>query len=202
MIHSITPIKVLVKESSLYNNQKNSDRLIEGWWHTIKCVSGKPFICEIYFPHNGASYDKLTFEDFYWKEPKGNTYPNHVLQLWDVFSSDSYVKEKTYFAECSVDVLLKTKEIKQGIYLFTVDWEGYLADVFEEHKSANFIKLENGQIAAQPNNRIRWQLPSITHDDYLEQKIDWQARKEIKSVEVEPKWLLGKSEKWDYSDNK
>ena len=194
------PIRVWVDSNALYNYRKEHTELIEGWWHSVKCVGGKPFVLEVYFPHNGASYDKLTLEDVFWKSEIPTTrHTLDTLQIWDVFSEDSVIFEKKFFHECSVNVLLKTKEVVHGTYEFTVDWTGYIADVWEEHKSANFVFLENGQIAAQPNNRIRWVLPSLPHDGFMEQKIDWEARQEIRSVEREPKWLLGDRE-WSYEE--
>ena len=40
------------------------------------------------------------------------------------------------------------------------DWE-----TPDEHKSFNIIKLDNGQFAAYPNNRILWKFPSLTPEN-------------------------------------
>jgi hypothetical protein len=200
MVLNITPMKVFVRESSLYNYKpEKNNKWIEGWWHAVKCVSGLPFILEVYFPHCGASYDKLTLYDISTKIPQIE-YDLDVLQIWDCFSPNAYIFEKTFFNRCRVETFLKTKKLVEGNYLFTIDWEGYLADVPEEHKSANFIELENGQIAAQPNNRVKFLLPSLLHDDYSKQVIDWEPKQLIESVEAYPKWKLGKSKRWNYSD--
>ena len=200
VLNLLKPIRVWVDSNALYNYSREESELIEGWWHAVKCVGGKPFVLEVYFPHTGASYDKFTLYDVFWKpEFPEKRYDLDVLQIWDVFSEDCEIFEKKFFSECTTDVLIKTKETIRGTYEFTVDWTGYIADVWEEHKSANFIFGENGQIFAQPNNRIRWVLPSLVHEDYLEQKIDWEARREIKSVETNPKWLLGDRE-WSYEE--
>lgn len=49
-------------------------------------------------------------------------------------------------------------------YLFTLDTygEGTLAETPNEHKSYNFVRLENGQFGAYPNNRILWKDSSFT----------------------------------------
>lgn len=200
MVVNITPIKVFVKNQALYNYDKTKEGYLEGWWHAVKCVGGKPFICEVYFPHTGASYDKLTLGDFNHELTDLPQYSLDTLQLWDVFSADVFLFEKKFFNESTVEVFLKTKEVIKGTYLFTIDWTGYLADVFEEHKSANFILLDNGQVSAQPNNRIKFILPSLIHSDYDKHTIDWQPRKKIESVERNPKWKLGNTETWTYQD--
>jgi hypothetical protein len=200
MVLNITPIKVYVKKEALYNYDPTKTGYLEGWWHSIKCVGGKPFICEVYFPQNGASYDKLTLSDLFHELTDSDKYSLDILQLWDVFSDNAFLFEKKFFNESTVKVLLKTKKVVQGTYMFTVDWTGYLADVFEEHKSANFILLDNGQIAAQPNNRVRFLLPSLISEDYNKERIDWQPRRQIQSVERNPKWKLGNTETWTYED--
>jgi hypothetical protein len=50
----------------------------------------------------------------------------------------------------------------RGKYLFTIDWcngvdyeLGY-SEIASGHKCAHIIELENGQYAAQPNNRVVW----------------------------------------------
>lgn len=200
MTLNIPPQKVLVKQKALYNNNPDKEGYLQGWWHSVKCIGSKPFVCEVYFPTTGASYDKLTLEDFIFKKTDLLQYELDVLQIWDVFSDNAYIFQKEFFNEATVQVFLKTKEVIYGTYLFTIDWTGYLADVFEEHKSANFLVLENGQIAAQPNNRIKFLLPSLIHPNFNEQKIDWEPRQEINSVERNAKWKLGNVSKWTYEE--
>ena len=70
----------------------------------------------------------------------------------------------------------KDKKFYSGDYMFTVD-NGFsdpntidttYAEWPEDHKSFNFIQLENGQYAAQPNNRcIFLDAASKKYNDYL-----------------------------------
>jgi hypothetical protein len=61
-----------------------------------------------------------------------------------------------------------------GEYMFTVDFcqndPGYLntgfSETVEEHKSYNFIKLDNGQFAAQPNNKTLFYDASLTVPEF------------------------------------
>jgi hypothetical protein len=64
----------------------------------------------------------------------------------------------------------KDKKLYTGEYLFTVDWchpDANLLDtdhseIAQEHKCAHILELDNGNYAAQPNNRILWNINSFT----------------------------------------
>ena len=61
-------------------------------------------------------------------------------------------------------------KLYHGEYLFTVDWahpESNIVDtehseIPDQHKCAHILALDNGNFAAQPNNRILWNIPSFT----------------------------------------
>ena len=88
-----------------------------------------------------------------------------------------------------VKFLGKDKQWYYGNYLFTVDFcaDGQDLDTgfteqAEEHKSFNFIRLENGQFACQPNNRCLWYdqslIPAETkHPDFQAAQTFWTSRK-------------------------
>jgi len=73
--------------------------------------------------------------------------------------------------------------------MFTVDFcqndPGYLntgfSETAEEHKSYNFIKLDNGQFASQPNNKTLFYDASLTVPEF---KIpDFKIASKLYSVE-------------------
>jgi hypothetical protein len=49
------------------------------------------------------------------------------------------------------------------------------SELLEEHKEANVLKLENGQIAIYPNNRIKWLPVSMTKKDAASNIPSWDA---------------------------
>jgi hypothetical protein len=71
--------------------------------------------------------------------------------------------------------------------MFTVDWahpESNILDIEhseipQEHKCAHILELANGNYAAQPNNRILWNIPSYTTSssvpDYKVQTTIWEV---------------------------
>lgn len=85
------------------------------------------------------------------------------IELWDCFSHYFSVVQLKAVLDCTGLVRLGDGVWCQGEYLFEVDWCGgdaevdlSLADVPHEHKTANVMKLTDGNFAAMPNNRIYW----------------------------------------------
>jgi hypothetical protein len=94
---------------------------------------------------------------------------------------------------------LKNGAWQYGVYLFTVDSAhpdfnildtGFSEDV-EDHKSYNFIQCDNGQFAAQPNNRLIILEPS-SNPKQLKQP-DFKVATKRWSVETDSKWALGET---------
>ena len=86
--------------------------------------------------------------------------------------------------------------------MFTVDFCADDMDVdtgfteqAEEHKSFNFIKLENGQFACQPNNRCLFYDQSLVAGDV--KLPDFKAAQTIFTVDGTRKWTIG--DDWFYS---
>jgi hypothetical protein len=109
------------------------------------------------------------------------------LQLWNCFS---YYPAVTYFDFLGGQrgkFFGKNKQEYPGNYLFTVDWghpDTNILDVDhseipQEHKCAHILELSNGNYAAQPNNRILWNIPSYTTEinkpDYKVQTTYWNV---------------------------
>jgi hypothetical protein len=66
-----------------------------------------------------------------------------------------------------------------------------------EHKSHHILLLDNGQIALQPNNRVKWSEPSFVTKDFPE-KPDYQVNKEWFNAEGFEKWRTEDSENYMY----
>jgi hypothetical protein len=112
------------------------------------------------------------------------------LQLWNSFS---YYPSVTTF-----DFLIgqRCKYLGKGqkIYSWTIFislWIGHIRKVIsldtehseipDQHKCAHILALDNGNYAAQPNNRILWSIPSFTTSthkpDYKVQTTEWNVEK-------------------------
>jgi hypothetical protein len=111
------------------------------------------------------------------------------------------VCEKIGLRNLGVKFLGKDKAWHHGRYLFTVDFcaDGMDVDTgfteqAEEHKSFNFIRLDNGQFASQPNNRCLWYDQSLIPADV--KFPDFQAAKDFYTVDGSRKWSAG--DDWFY----
>ena len=96
--------------------------------------------------------------------------PIDQLQLWNCFSYYPSVHCFSFLRGKRGKYYGKDKKNYPFEYLFTIDWghpEGNILDtehseIPAEHKCAHILALDNGNYAAQPNNRILWDAPNYT----------------------------------------
>ncbi len=81
----------------------------------------------------------------------------------------------------------KDKKFIHGEYLFTIDWahpepnilDTEHSEIPDQHKCAHILALDNGNYAAQPNNRILWNIGSFTTSthwpDYKVTTTEWNV---------------------------
>ena len=156
---------------------------------------------------NGAVFYRLPIHAFIQRGFKVEDVPRRrldELELWNCFSY--------YPAISTYDILLgqsgkyygKDKEWHTGQYLFTVDFahpESNIVDtdhseIPHEHKCAHVLALNDGNYAAQPNNRLIWSLPSFTVKD--EVPFDWKVQTNDWSVENTATWRTEDSDRFFY----
>ena len=97
----------------------------------------------------------------------------------------------------------KDKKWHAGAYLFTVDFahpESNIVDtdhseIPHEHKCAHIMALDDGNYAAQPNNRIIWDIPSFTVKDEIP---DWKVQTSEWNVEDSRAWRTEDTDKFFY----
>ena len=197
IIANLPPVKCFVRKEFLYDFEKGHGELEPCWWVSIKSLRGQAFRIEAYLNDYGALYDKLPLHAFCWKPIEGNPQPLDSLQLWDCLSYDITVLKKAQLQSMKCKFKLKNGDWMYGVYLFTVDSAhpdfnildtGFSEDV-ENHKSYNFIMCDNGQFAAQPNNRLIILEPSSNPKEL--KMPDFRVATKKWSVETESKWALG-----------
>ena len=195
IVGSLPPIKCFVKKEFLYNFEKGHGELEPAIWVSIKALRGQVFRIESLLPNYGALYDKLPVHAYVWKEKAGNL-PLDTLELWDCMGYRFTIIEKIGLRNLGVKFLGKDKEWNHGHYMFTVDFCADDMDVdtgfteqAEEHKSFNFIKLENGQFACQPNNRCLFYDQSLIPSEI--KFPDFKAAQTIFTVDGTRKWTAG-----------
>lgn len=200
IVASLPPMKCFVRREFLYNFEKGHGELEPAIWVSLKALRGQVFRIESLLPAYGALYDKLPIHAYVWKQGAGDL-PIDTLQLWDCMGYRFTIIEKIGLRNLGVKFFGKDKAFHFGTYLFTVDFcaDGLDVDTgfteqAEEHKSFNFIKLENGQFACQPNNRCLWYDQSLIPGTV--KFPDFRAAQTIYTVDGTCKWSAG--DDWFY----
>ena len=201
LVHNLPPVTVMVRKEYLYDLEKGHGEYTPGIWISVKSVQGKALYFETLLTDYGALYDKLPLSAFVWRTDHGDLSLD-TLQLWDCFDYSITVIKKPLLSRCQF--FGKDKQMHDGEYLFTIDnchsesstLDINFAEHDPEHKSFNIIKLDNGQFAAQPNNRVIWRDSSLTPDELL--LPDFKVCTQNYTVETAQKWSVGHSDEWQY----
>ena len=187
LVHPLPPENVLVRKEYLYDLERGHGEYTPGIWISVKSTQYKALYFETLLTEYGALYDDL---------------PLDVLQLWDCFDYDLTVVEKPLLSRC--EFFGKDKNMHAGEYMFTIDnahrdrstIDINFSEHDPEHKSFNVIQLDNGQFAAQPNNRVIWRDSSLTPDKL--KRPDFKVCTQNYRVETEAKWSVGHTDEWQY----
>lgn len=204
LVHNLPPIEVYVKKEYLYDLQKGHGELTPGIWISIRSIQGKALYFETLLTEYGALFDKLPISAFVWKTDYNpeDQLPLDTLQIWDCFDYDITVIKKPMLCDC--EFFGKDKKMHKGEYVFTLDTchrdnntiDTNFSEHDPEHKSFNVIKLDNGQFAAQPNNRVIWTDQSLIPEKRL--MPDFKVCTQNYTVENTPKWSVGHTDEWQY----
>jgi hypothetical protein len=202
LVHNLPLIPVMVRKEYLYDGEKGLGEYTPGVWVSVKSIEGKALYFETLLTEYGALYDKLPISAFVWKTDLNYDLSLDTLQLWDCFDYHITVIKKPLLSRC--EIFGKDRKMHPGEYVFTIDTchpdrtilNQNFSEHDPEHKSFNIIKLDNGQFAAQPNNRIIW------HDSSLvlanKKTPDFKACSKNYKVETSPKWNVAHSDEWQY----
>ena len=125
------------------------------------------------------------------------------LQLWNCFSYYPSVHSWDILAGQAGKYIGKDKKWHPGKYLFTVDFAHPESNILDtdhseiphEHKCAHIIALDDGNYAAQPNNRCIWDIPSFTVKDNIP---DWKVQTSEWNVENTSKWKTEDTDNFFY----
>ena len=199
LIANLPTIRCYVRKEFLYNFEKGHGEYEPCFWVSLKSIRGEAFRIESYLPHYAALYDKLPLHAYVWRTDIDieKLLPLDHLQIWDCLSYDITILDKKLLSGMSCKFFTKSKEWMEGEYMFTVDQsfpdpniiDTTFSEDIEDHKSFNFVKCDNGQFAAQPNNRLLIFEPSsnpakLKFPDFKVATKKW-------SVEKNSKWSLG-----------
>ena len=200
LVANVPTIFCYIRKEFLYDFEKGHGEYEPCYWITAKSIQGQALRIEAYLPNYGALYDKLPISAFVSRNCdlyEDNFLPLDYLQIWDCMGYDITVVRKSFLSNLGCKIYAKDKKWYYGKYLFTIDHANADSNItptgFAEepmdHKSFNIIELNNGQYAAQPNNRTIFFDPSSNPKELLFP--DFKVCTKKYSVETDAKWSLG-----------
>ena len=165
------------------------------WLLSARAMRNRPFAFQVWVDKYAACFDKIPPQCVYHYEPDEghDPLPLHKVQMWECLSGSIELWRKDQLTDVPVLINMgKGANPMGGHYWFSIDYlpegQGFGnldigdAELLEEHKEANVIKLANGQIAIYPNNRIKWLPVSLTKEG---------------AAALIPKWEVATNEQWD-----
>jgi len=194
-----------IKKEYLYDLKKHHGEVCDCIIFGISCITGRAILFHALM-ENGAIFYRLPISAFIQRGFDRARVPEQrldELELWNSFSYYPAVNCWDILAGQSGKYFGKDKKTYHGKYLFTIDFahpESNILDtehseVPHEHKCAHILALENGNYAAQPNNRLIWSIPSFTVKDDIP---DWKVQTNEWNVEDESKWRTEDTDKYFY----
>lgn len=204
--HNFFPFKVYLRNEYLYQGKKGHGEFTEGVIISVRCMPGQAALFQVLL-NNGVMRDKLPSHALLTKPELPNPdLPFHYLQIWNCFSYNFTLIKYNYLPDAPVSVFLKNKTWMDGNYLATINWGSndfntdltYSEDP-TEHKSHHIILLKNGQIALQPNNRIKWVEASFVTKDFPE-KPDYLVNDQTWNCETTEKWATEDNDNMYYAN--
>jgi hypothetical protein len=186
---NIPPIYCNIRKEYLYDLKDHHGESSECVLFAIASISGRAILFHALLS-NGAVYYRLPISAFFQKRFSRTKVPDmsvDELELWNCFSYYPAITTFSFLSGQQGTFFGKDKKEYPGTYLFTVDWghpESNILDIEhseipQEHKCAHILELSNGNYAAQPNNRILWNIPSYTTEiskpDYKVQTTYWNV---------------------------
>jgi len=156
-LSSSTPsIELLVRNQFLYNQKEGFDKYTPGWLVGVRTIKGYATTFYVLL-NNGVLFTGLPIHALCSKPSKPMDLQE--LEMWDSISYDHSVLQFDFLKSMSCQVLLKDKKVYDGKYVFSIDFSSQsgLSNISEtpnEWKVFHFIKLENGNFALYPQNRI------------------------------------------------
>ena len=208
LVANLPPVQCYVRKEYLYDFQSGVGEFEPCYWVSVKSIKGKALYFESLLTNYGALYDKLPLSAYVWKtELTEKQLPLDYIEIWDAFSYNISVIKKQMLSGLQCKVYMKDRVLYDGEYMFTIDschsepneLNVSLSETPNEHKSFNIIKLDNGQFAAQPNNRVLFYDQSLTPNGV--NKPDFKVSTREFFCENGAKWTAGDEDNFFYEIN-
>ena len=198
-----------IKKEYLYDLTRHVGEVEDCIIFGITSLTGRAILFHAIM-ENGAVFYRLPISAFIQRGFERSRVPEQrldELELWNSFSYYPAITTWDFLSGSSGKYIGKDKKWHHGRYLFTVDWGHPDANILNsdhseiphEHKCAHIIALENGNYAAQPNNRLIWDITSFTVRDEIP---DWKVQTSEWDVEDSGKFRTEDTDKYFYEIEK
>lgn len=146
MLIDIPMIHAFVR--SEYTTSGQDKDLEECYIFAATCIPSRPPLFTAHL-RSGALYSRLPLEAFTTSESI-LTKPTPELCPWTSIGHKAQAIKHQYLKDYDVELF---KLNLKGRYLFTIDYfDGNYSEDPEQHKTHNIIELDDGRLAAMPNN--------------------------------------------------
>ena len=194
-----------IKKEYLYDLKKHHGEVEDCIIFGITSLTGRAILWHAVM-ENGAVFYRPPISAFIQRGFKPEEVPKRrldELELWNCFSYYPAVTVWDLISGSSGKYIGKDKKGHHGRYLFTVDWghpdanilNSDHSEMLHEHKCAHILALDDGNYAAQPNNRIIWDITSFTVKDEIP---DWKVQTSEWDVEDSGKFRTEDTDKYFY----
>jgi hypothetical protein len=200
----IPPIKCFIRKEFLYDQKAHHNELEEVIIFGVCGLQGLAplFHCMSSF---GAVWFRQPIHAFVWRDDVDHDTLLSLddLCLWNSFSNSISVHRFKYLTNMRCDYFGRNKTFIPGSYVLTLDWcnqhgEFSFAETPDEYKCHHMIKLDNGQFALQPNNRMKWYEPAFVVNPFPD-KPDFKVNTHVWSAENGSKWVTENSDHMFYT---
>ena len=200
---NIPPIECMVRGEYLRNMEDSFDKKFPCLVFGMSSIPSRTPLFH-FLMEDGGIWWRMPISAFCWKnDAKAQELPE--LVLWDSFSYYSCATVFDVLKNKKMSYISRSGEKVFGDYMFTLDWASGHANTLDtgfseapgQHKCGHVIRLDNGNFAIQPNNRILVHDPSFTVKSG-EMVIQRKLNSRIWTSELCPKWITEDTDNYHY----
>ena len=111
LVANLPPIQCYIRKEYLYDFQSGFGEFEPCYWVSVKSIKGKALYIESLILNYGALYDKLPISAYVWRtDISDELLPLDFLEIWDGFSYNISIIEKSLLKGLQCKVLMKDKK--------------------------------------------------------------------------------------------
>jgi len=185
----IPPFFCKMRAEYAYNLESHHGEFFDVWVYASDSIMGQAVGFDV-LTSFGAMFARLPISAFV-HNTEAPVQPLDHLELWNNFSYNIEAHCYSALKHMRCTALLKDSLQYPGSYMFTFSWWGnnYADNPGDGgFKRGHVIKLDNGNFAIQPGNRLIWHDPSFVTAPFPPSP-DFQTNTHIWNCEQGDKWV-------------